>query len=269
MIRYTTFEISGNRDHGKDTVANYLEGNFNFKKFAFGSGVKRVCAAITGDDLSAYEDRFQKEEMTWLGITRRQLMTYIGTDILREDLPKRFPSVDQKIGDTIWVQRVVNGILAYVKSEMNKVHTLMLRNIEPEDISRDIRVVVSDERMNTENDIMRSLFELLFTPPDDSRKEEYGELYEKMHKEGYISSYFINPINNRSSSPLFPSIIKRRVKILVVDPRKPSPTKNPEIEWHSSETEFLNHDFDYVLDNSADFDYLFAQIESITKKELI
>ena len=99
---------------GKDTVSNYLETNYNYKKESFAASLKDVLTAIFGWDRemlegSTIESRAWRNEVdTWWatklgipGLTPRMMMQNIGTDILR----KHF-------SDNIWIASLERKLLA-------------------------------------------------------------------------------------------------------------------------------------------------------------
>ena len=78
--------IVGNAGHGKDTVADYLVNNYNFKKLSFATPLKQVCAIVFG--LTDKEMNHEKETpmARWFGLTPRKIFQFVGTDLFRNKL---------------------------------------------------------------------------------------------------------------------------------------------------------------------------------------
>lgn len=92
--------VSGKKGHGKDTVADYLVENYNFKKIAFADPLKQVCATLFNfSDEQLYGDKKEVVDEYWK-VTPRKLLQYVGTELLREQLGNVIPN----IGKNIWIE---------------------------------------------------------------------------------------------------------------------------------------------------------------------
>ncbi len=97
---------------GKDTVANYFQNQYNFKKMSFASALKDVLCNIFNWDRNKIEgltiedrewrntiDTWWAERLNIPNLTPRFAMQYIGTDIFRD-----------KFHNDIWIANVENKI---------------------------------------------------------------------------------------------------------------------------------------------------------------
>ena len=92
--------ICGKKGHGKDTAGDYLCEHKNFIKFNFADPLKNVCKILfdfTDDQL--YGHLKETKDNFW-NIAPREMMQFIGTDLMRDALGNKFPV----IGDSIWIK---------------------------------------------------------------------------------------------------------------------------------------------------------------------
>jgi cytidylate kinase len=104
--------IRGKAGAGKDTMADHLEKNYGFKKMSFATALKRIIVILTGWSYefvngSNPELRPLRETLQhpFYKMTCRQLMQFIGTDLLRNQL-----------NADVWIESVRNEIAEYVKT---------------------------------------------------------------------------------------------------------------------------------------------------------
>lgn len=93
--------FAGKKRSGKDTIANYLVENHDFKRFAFGDAVKEVSRHLFGlSDEQLYGDN--KEDIDKdLGVSPREIFQKLGTEFGREYIHELFPDLRVSRG-TLW-----------------------------------------------------------------------------------------------------------------------------------------------------------------------
>ena len=99
--------LAGKRMVGKSTAAAHLEKH-GFKKLSFASPLKAAVSNIFGWTDECYNPSKKEQKTNW-GITPREAMQIIGTDVFREQLPKLFPSIKMS-RSSIWIERMVREI---------------------------------------------------------------------------------------------------------------------------------------------------------------
>jgi len=100
--------ISGAARSGKNTVADMIQAaaiqrGLTVTQFAFADRLKRVVAATFDWDLSSlYEGDRAAIDPVW-GVSRREALTHIGTELFRNHLAEAMPML-QLHGRTFWVE---------------------------------------------------------------------------------------------------------------------------------------------------------------------
>jgi hypothetical protein len=90
-IMPTIVGLTGEKGHGKDTVADHLVRHHGFVKLSFAGPLKDGVAAIFGFDRDRMEeDREYKEGTTAWGASPRHYLQWLGTDILRKHVSPDF-----------------------------------------------------------------------------------------------------------------------------------------------------------------------------------
>lgn len=80
--------------HGKDTAANYLTNNYNFTKISIADPLKYVLKILFEfNDEQLYGDEKEIIDKNW-GISPRNAMQYLGTEIFRERINELIPGTD-------------------------------------------------------------------------------------------------------------------------------------------------------------------------------
>lgn len=93
---------------GKDYFANHLiniVGSDCIVKYSFAQPIKEVCSILFGWSLESFEMDDKELIDPTLGVSRRSMMEYIGTAIMRKDICKHFPLFNKIVGENIWVHR--------------------------------------------------------------------------------------------------------------------------------------------------------------------
>lgn len=91
--------ITGKKQSGKDTIANYLVNKYNFEKISFADPLKSACRELfLFDDDQLYGDK--KEEIDeFFNVTPRKTMQFIGTEVFRNYINNLLPDIK----DNFWV----------------------------------------------------------------------------------------------------------------------------------------------------------------------
>ncbi len=127
--------ICGQKQHGKDTIADYLVKNYSFTKMSFAQPIKDMCRQLFSfNDEQLSGSLKETIDETW-GFTPRQAFQFIGTDIFRDQFHKLSPT----IGEDIWAFKL--------KFEMDKIIN---------DHDREHKhICIADVRFDNEIDMLR------------------------------------------------------------------------------------------------------------------
>ena len=99
--------LSGLPRVGKDTAANAIKRAYpNVLTYAFVDPFKKALCEIFGWSLSSFDDDSKDSIDPYWGVSKRQMLEYVGTGIFRSDIRFKFPAFDKLIGDNIWVKRL-------------------------------------------------------------------------------------------------------------------------------------------------------------------
>ena len=83
-LKMSIVGIVGKKFSGKDTCADFLVDNMNYKKFSFAKGLKQVCqVAFLLSDEQLYDPSHKEIVDERWGKTPRELMQFVGTDLFR------------------------------------------------------------------------------------------------------------------------------------------------------------------------------------------
>jgi len=103
MINKMIFGILGKKGHGKDTVSDYLVENYGFEKEALATPLKNACREIFNfTDEQLYTNLKEEVDPYW-GIKPRIILQWLGTDVLRKEINKIIPGID----DNIWINSLI------------------------------------------------------------------------------------------------------------------------------------------------------------------
>ena len=125
--------FSGKKGSGKSYFANYLVNNKLFIKLSFASPLKEITKILFNLSDEDVKDPIKKELINpKFNASPRELMQWLGTDIMREEFNKKF-----NYSGSIWIDSV-----------KDKVKTLLDNNKD---------VVIDDVRFQNEVDMIHSL----------------------------------------------------------------------------------------------------------------
>ncbi len=107
---YGIIGIIGNKGAGKSTVANYLVGTRVCIEYAFADPIKEICTTIGVPRECVYGTQQQKEQIVpgW-GVSGRQLMQTIGTELFRTELFRYLPQCT--VGN-VWIQAMAARLMS-------------------------------------------------------------------------------------------------------------------------------------------------------------
>lgn len=96
--------IVGPQGSGKTTVAEYLAAKWQFQDMTLAEPLKAACMALFDLDreqlYGSLADK-TRADPRWFGVTPRQIMQFVGTDLMRRQMSQLMPEV----GDNIFVHR--------------------------------------------------------------------------------------------------------------------------------------------------------------------
>lgn len=125
--------FSGKKGSGKSYFADYLVNNKLFIKLSFASPLKEITKILFNLSDEDVKDPIKKESINpKFNASPRELMQWLGTDIMREEFNKRF-----NYSGSIWIDNV-----------KDKVKMLLDNNKD---------VVIDDVRFQNEVDMIHSL----------------------------------------------------------------------------------------------------------------
>lgn len=98
--------ITGQKRAGKDSLAKILMlKNKSFVKYAFADPVRDAAKAFFGWNDYMFDDEHKEVIDPYWGISPRQALQFIGTEVGREGFAKQFPEFAAVTGSNIWINR--------------------------------------------------------------------------------------------------------------------------------------------------------------------
>jgi hypothetical protein len=127
--------ITGRKYNGKDTAAEYLVKKYGYMQLTMAEPLKEMCKIAFGfNQRQLHGDLKETIDSNW-GISPRNALQFLGTDIFRNQIHKLIPNIDDKF----WIKCMVTRI--------NK-----LKEENP-----NIRIVISDIRFPNEISMISGL----------------------------------------------------------------------------------------------------------------
>jgi len=176
------FGLLGLKRSGKSTVANYLVNNHGFVEKSFADPLKKACKELfLLEDEQLYGTQEDKEtpDNRWFGCTPRQMMQFVGTDLLRKQLNVIMPGIHQNLFTyhfQLWIKHNPN-----------------------------LNVVISDVRFQNEVDFIHSLGGKIIKLQRDENIN-YDDLHESEKNQELIKNYDSFIVNNDTMKELFDNI---------------------------------------------------------------
>lgn len=101
--------LSGDKGSGKSTAAEHLQ-KLGFEEYAFADPLKRLIIDIFQiDPIYVYDPLYKETVIEELGVSARQLMQIIGTELFRNALVKHLPQLKLR-GPTVWIHNLLKRI---------------------------------------------------------------------------------------------------------------------------------------------------------------
>lgn len=101
----TIIALTGQKQSGKDTIARaIIQNDPSFVKYAFAEPVREAAKAFFGWDDSVFAGDKEAIDEFW-GISPREALQYIGTEVGRQGFASAFPMFHNTTGDQLWVKR--------------------------------------------------------------------------------------------------------------------------------------------------------------------
>lgn len=100
--KHLVIGITGNIGAGKSTVAKYICDTYGFEEYSMAKPLKKIGELFYFSKEQLYGTQQQKlEQHKHWGISAREFLQKVGTELFREHLPKVIPNMN--IRDTPWV----------------------------------------------------------------------------------------------------------------------------------------------------------------------
>ena len=119
--RIAIFSITGQKRAGKDTIANYIKSQVISSKVSFAEPVRNVCRAYFGWGDEWLLGKHKEDVDPFWGISPRQAMQYLGTEVGRVGLAENYPEFKSVTADNIWIKKALRTIR--VKSTDEYINT--------------------------------------------------------------------------------------------------------------------------------------------------
>ena len=104
------FCISGQKRAGKDTIANYIREHVIASRVSFADPVRDVCRAYFRWDDDWLLGEHKEDIDPYWGISPRQAMQYLGTEVGRVGIAENYPEFKSVTGDKIWIKNAQQKI---------------------------------------------------------------------------------------------------------------------------------------------------------------
>jgi len=102
----TIIGLTGQARSGKDTVARaIIQYDSSFVKYAMADPVRDAVKAFFGWDDSAFVGNKKETIDEFWGISPRQALQYVGTEVGRQGFAAAYPYFNEKTGDQLWIKR--------------------------------------------------------------------------------------------------------------------------------------------------------------------
>ena len=110
MEQVIIFPISGQKRAGKDTISDYIKGQVMASRVSFADPVRDVCGAYFGWTEEWLLGKHKEDVDPYWGISPRQAMQYLGTEVGRVGIAENYPEFKSVTGDSIWIKSAKKNI---------------------------------------------------------------------------------------------------------------------------------------------------------------
>lgn len=128
----------GTKGSGKSTASTYLTSKYGFIENSFAAPLKKACQCLfllTNEQVNGTLSQKETPDTRWFGCSPRQLLQFVGTDLLRNNLHKLMP----ELGSDIFI------------------HHFRLWFQEQVAFNPNVKIVISDVRFQNELDFIHEL----------------------------------------------------------------------------------------------------------------
>ena len=138
--------LIGDNRCGKDTFAEILIKNYQFRKYAFADCIKDVAKLLFGfSENQLYGNEKEIIDPNY-GISPREFFQIFGTEFMQLDIYNHLPNLEQKIPKRcFWSQRTVEDIKQYICNTTDKDRRVVISDV------RFLHEVETLQRFITEN----------------------------------------------------------------------------------------------------------------------
>jgi hypothetical protein len=179
--------IIGKKYSGKDTIADYLVANHNFKKMAFADPVKKITKELFNfSDEQLYGNLKETVDTRW-GISPREAFQKIGTEFGQFGIHTYFPSME-RFGRSLWVERL---FAEYIRDENTVISDVRFKH-EIDRIKKENGIIIKIIRDNnyidnhiSENEIDTEECKIFFN--NGTKDELYNSVEQFINQLNYDS----------------------------------------------------------------------------------
>src|SRR3972149_7334744 len=108
--------ITGCKFNGKDTMADYIVKKYGYEKMSVADPLKNICKILFGfNDEQLYGSKKEVVDDRW-GVTPRDMLQYIGTDMFRKMMGKKIPELNKNDEGGFWVKCLTEQIKIKLKT---------------------------------------------------------------------------------------------------------------------------------------------------------
>tara|TARA_Y200000002_G_scaffold377243_1_gene382511 strand:+ start:1194 stop:1793 length:600 start_codon:yes stop_codon:yes gene_type:complete len=165
--------ILGNKDHGKDTVSDYLVNKYKFEKKAFAEPLKEVCQILFGFTFEQLYGNSKEIPDKYWGVTPRNVLQFVGTELFRNKMSEIIPGISQNF----WLE------------------CMRRKSIEYD------RLVISDVRFQNEVDFIHEMNGIVIKIERRDKETKDAHASEKELK--HITNYDLYIANNSDLKTLY------------------------------------------------------------------
>lgn len=172
--------LTGKKQSGKSTISKHLQEQYGFKELNFADSLKKALKEILDLTDEQLDGEDKEKLIEGYNCTPREVMQWFGTDIMRNKISKRFPSIH-----SVWVKNVERKLIELLKQNQD--------------------VVISDIRFKNEADlIVKYGGYIIYVESDnniedlhESENNKIGYNYKIVNrKEFYNTNYLSKDIHN-------------------------------------------------------------------------
>lgn len=172
--------LTGKKQSGKSTISKHLQEQYGFKELNFADSLKKALKEILDLTDEQLDGEDKEKLISGYNCTPREVMQWFGTDIMRNKISKRFPSIH-----SVWVKNVERKLIELLKQNQD--------------------VVISDIRFKNEADLIVKYGGYIIYVESDNNIEDLHESENNKieynykivnRKEFYNTNYLSKDIHN-------------------------------------------------------------------------